>query len=48
MKDFISVTLIVGARQAGQSLSQAADLLGFLLTRISRVHRQRTQTREKI
>ena len=34
--------LVVGARRAGLSISETADLLGFSRTTISRVYRERS------
>ncbi len=39
--------MVVGARQAGQSISKTADLLGFSRTTISRVYRELSK-KEKI
>lgn len=39
--------IVVGARQAGQSIWETADLLRFSLTIISRIYRKRSE-KEKI
>ncbi len=39
--------MVVGARRAGLSISETADLLGFSHTTISRVYRERSE-KEKI
>uniref|UniRef100_A0AAR2KBC0 Tc3 transposase DNA binding domain-containing protein n=1 Tax=Pygocentrus nattereri TaxID=42514 RepID=A0AAR2KBC0_PYGNA len=39
--------MVVGARRAGLSISETADLLGFSRTTISRVYRERSE-KEKI
>uniref|UniRef100_A0AAR2KZW8 Transposase IS30-like HTH domain-containing protein n=1 Tax=Pygocentrus nattereri TaxID=42514 RepID=A0AAR2KZW8_PYGNA len=38
--------VVVGARRAGLSISETADLLGFSRTTISRVYRERSEKEE--
>jgi len=47
LSDFVSCCMVVGARQAGLSISETADLLRFSHSAISRVYREWSE-KEKI
>lgn len=39
----VTLNVVDGARRAGLSISEAADLLGFFCTSISRVYREKRE-----